>query len=345
MNIHILHTGGTIGAARVNGTGVLAPADPRDAARLPLPDGILFSESRPLNILSENMTPAHWYELILHLRGLATDGKDGLIVTHGTDTLAYTACLLSLVFSTPKLPVLLVSANRPLSDPASNGPANFAAALTAIEEKIPPGVYAVYRNSDGRVYLHAGAELLQCLCGSADFFSVFYGGAAGDPLAEIRAGKLCHRKAPPPALPSLGGFPANFDGRFRKVLAIRPYVGIDYANYRLDGTDAVLHGLYHSSTAAAFADGSDFGASVLYLAERCADADIPIYIAPFPQALLSGGKSPYETTARMIDAGLIPITGAGFEMALVLLTLGLVPRIKKGDRRPPYPNRSTAQFV
>jgi L-asparaginase len=344
MNIHIIHTGGTIGAVRADGANVLVPAGPQDAARFPVPDGIAFSESRPLNILSENMTPAHWHTLILHLRGLKADGKDGLIVGHGTDTLAYTACLLTLVFSPPRIPVLLVSANGPISDPASNGRENLAAALAALEEKIPPGVYAVYKNSDGRVYLHAGAELLQCPCGSGDFFSVFYGGAAGDPLAEIRAGKLCYRKAPPP-VPSLGGFFEHFDGRFRKVLVLRPYVGMDYDSYRLDGTDAVLHGLYHSSTAAAFAGESDSGASVLYFAERCAAADIPIYIAPFPRELLGGGKALYETTARMLDAGLIPITGAGFEMALVMLTLGLVPRLETDGRRPSYPAKSTAQFV
>ncbi|MDR2355502.1 MAG: asparaginase [Clostridiales Family XIII bacterium] len=335
MNIHILHTGGTIGSVRADGARALAPAEAQDATRLPVPDGVLFSESRPLNILSENMTTAHWYELILHLRGLATDGKDGLIVTHGTDTLAYTACLLSLMFSAPKLPVLLVSANRPLSDPASNGRENFAAALTAIEEKIPPGVYAVYKNSDGRSYLHAGAELLQCPCGGDDFFSLFYGGAAGDPFAEIRAGKLRRRKAPPPSVPIPNGFFENFDGRFRKVPAIRPHVGIDYAAYRLDGADAVLHGLYHSNTAAAFAEESESG-SVLYLAKRCAEAGIPLCVAPFSQKAPHGGKILYETTARMLDAGILPLTGVTFEMALVMLMLGLAPS---------YPAKSTAQFV
>jgi L-asparaginase len=279
-----------------------------------------------MNILSENMTAARWRELLLHLRGLALESKDGLIVTHGTDTLAYTACLLSLVFSAPQLPIVLVSANRPLSDPASNGSENLAAAFAAIKEKIAPGVYAAYRNSDGRSYLHAGAELLQCPCGSDDFFSVFYGGAAGNPLAEIREGRLCYRKAPSPGIPPFGDFARDFDGRFRKVLAIKPYVGIDYDSYRLDGTDAVLHGLYHSATAAAFEDDADAGApSVLQFARRCAKAGVPLCIAPFPQTLPGGGKALYETTARMLDAGAIPIKGVSFEMALVMLMLGLAP--------------------
>ncbi|MDR2131851.1 MAG: asparaginase domain-containing protein [Clostridiales Family XIII bacterium] len=332
MDIHIVRTGGTIGAARTNdprGRGpALAPAKP-GAAPLAVPAGIRVSESRPMNILSENMTLTRWRELLSHIGDLALDGKDGLIVTHGTDTLAHTACLLSLALSPPKLPVMLVSANRPPEDPASNGGKNLAAALAAIEENIPPGVYATYANSDGRTYLHAGAELLQCPCGSEDFFSVFYGGAAGDPLAEIVDGKLRCRKARP-APPPARGFAEAFDGRFRRVLAIRPYVGLHYDDYALDKADAVLHGLYHSHTAAAFEEEGDGSASILYLAKRCARAGIPLCVAPFPPALARGereGGVPYETTARMLDAGIVPISGVTFEMALAMLTLGLAPGI------------------
>jgi L-asparaginase len=327
MNIHIMHTGGTIGSAYTEDARriAVAPGGPRGAAFLTVPADVRVSESSPFRILSENMTTARWREMILHLRTLALRGKDGLLVTHGTDTLAYTACLLTLLFSKPEFPVILVSADKPPEDPASNGPENFAAAITAVREKIPPGVYAVYRNGDGRTYLHAGAELLQCPCGGADFFSVHYGGAAGDPLAEIRAGRIHCRKAPSPVIPSAPDFPEGFDGRFARVLSIRPYVGLRYDHYLLDEADAVLHGLYHSSAAAALTEEEDAGASVLHFAKRCADAGVPLYAAPFPEDPARGGKSLYETTARMLRAGVIPLTGVTFEMALVMLTLGLAP--------------------
>jgi L-asparaginase len=323
MNIHIMHTGGTIGAEYTDDARRIAIA--RDAARFPVPEDVRVSETAPMRILSENMTPARWGEMILHLRTLALSDKDGLIVTHGTDTLAYTACLLTLVFSAPKFPVVLVAANRPPDDPLSNARENFAAAIAVIKEKIPPGVYVVYRNGDGKTYLHAGAEVLQCPCGGEDFFSARYGGAAGDPLAEICAGEIRYRKAPPPGIPPIPGFPDGFDGKFVKTLVIRPHVGLNYDNYRLDGVDAVLHGLYHSATAAAFAEGEYDEASILYLAKRCADAGVPLYVAPFPEEPLRGGKALYETTARILHAGVIPICNATFEMALVMLTLGLVP--------------------
>jgi L-asparaginase len=291
-----------------------------------------------MRVLSENMTVARWRELIFHLRTLKLGGKDGLLVTHGTDTLAYTACLLSLFFSAPALPVLLVSANRPLPDPVSNGRANFMAAITAIKEKIPPGVYIAYKNSDGKTYIHSGAELLQCPCGSEDFFSLFCGGAAGDPLAEVRGSSLRYFKTPPVLFapkfgkeycsPDRAGFMKNFNGDFARILSVTPYVGMNYDMYNLDGADAVLHGLYHSSTAAALTEEKDAGASVLYFAKRCSDAGVPLYIAPFPCSPEEGGTV-YETTARILGAGAIPLRGVTFEMALVMLTLGLAP-----TRRP-----------
>jgi hypothetical protein len=101
-----------------------------------------------------------------------------------------------------------------------------------------------------------------------------------------------------------------------------PHVGLNYDRYALDGVGAVLHGLYHSYTAAALTEAKDAGASILRFAKRCADAGVPLYIAPFPEPPLNGGIV-YETTARILDAGAIPVYGATFEMALTALTLGL----------------------
>jgi L-asparaginase/Glu-tRNA(Gln) amidotransferase subunit D len=239
--------------------------------------------------------------------------------------------MLSLLFPAPAGPILLVSAQRPLSDPASNGPANLAAAISAIHEKIPPGVYAAYTNSDGRAYIHAGAELLQCPCGSDDFFSLFYGGAAGEPLAEIKGARIHYFKAPASRLTMRFGnrtvpitgkdFAKNLGAGLKGVLSILPYVGLRYDRYALEGVGAVLHGLYHARTAAALTEEKDAGASILRFAKRCADAGVPLYIAPFPEP--EGGGALYETTARILDAGAIPVYGTTFEMALTALTLGL----------------------
>jgi len=74
------------------------------------------------SILSENMRPSYWIELARqYMRN--KNGADGIIITHGTDTMMYTAAALSFMIETP-VPIVLVgsqrSADRPSSDNAMN---------------------------------------------------------------------------------------------------------------------------------------------------------------------------------------------------------------------------------
>jgi len=81
------------------------------------------------NIGSEDMTPAIWAQLHAQcVAAMADPGCDGVIITHGTDTVEETAFLLDLTLPTRK-PVVLVGAMRPADAVGYDGFRNFANAV------------------------------------------------------------------------------------------------------------------------------------------------------------------------------------------------------------------------
>ena len=88
-------------------------------------------------ILSENMTPALWQQLARSVHGAIADGAAGVIVTHGTDTMSYSAAALAFMLQSP-VPVVFVgsqrSADRPSSDNVMNGISAAAAAISDLGE-------------------------------------------------------------------------------------------------------------------------------------------------------------------------------------------------------------------
>ncbi len=103
-----------------------------------------FDTCEPYMILSENLDGAYLNKLTDCVRDNLGKGYDGIIVTHGTDTLQYSAAALGLSVSNPDIPVILVSSNYVLDDERSNGLDNFANAVKYISDKCTPGVFVSY---------------------------------------------------------------------------------------------------------------------------------------------------------------------------------------------------------
>jgi aspartyl-tRNA(Asn)/glutamyl-tRNA(Gln) amidotransferase subunit B len=141
--IQVLAMGGAIGGSRTeNGTivpGDLKPLINRVSGRLP--GNIRFQELEISRILSEEITPEDWAALISALDGILQDeNASGIVIAHGTDTLAYTASLLFWLFPEPTLPVLLTASFDP-----EGAEADLERALTAASRQ-PPGIYVALEN-------------------------------------------------------------------------------------------------------------------------------------------------------------------------------------------------------
>jgi L-asparaginase/Glu-tRNA(Gln) amidotransferase subunit D len=143
------------------------------ASDSPYKEQVNITTSENLGILSENMTVDKW-NLILKTYKKAVSEKeyDGVIFAHGTDTLAYSASLFSMLLADTKIPVFFASSNARLDTSTANGNENFRCAVECICRDLAPNVYVLYKNiSDGRMYLHLGSRLEQCKNYSEDFFS------------------------------------------------------------------------------------------------------------------------------------------------------------------------------
>lgn len=119
-----------------------------------------FSVREPYTLLSEDLTGEHIAGLGSCVLENVNKGYEGIIITHGTDTIQYSAAVLGYLLADIDIPVLLVSSNFVLDDECANGLANFAAAVDFIASKAGKGVFVPYRNGDGVIYVHRGTRLL-----------------------------------------------------------------------------------------------------------------------------------------------------------------------------------------
>ncbi|MGW0119754.1 asparaginase [Streptomyces sp. NPDC003327] len=164
--IVVISTGGTI-ASRWQGTGYAADASGDDVlATAPLPEGVTVEVVDLFNVNSSLMTTAHQLALLRTVRDTFADpGVDGIVVTHGTDTLEETAFLLDLHHADAR-PVVLTGAQRPFGTGDGDGPGNLYDALQVAASVRDLGVLVVF---DGRVHAARGTVKTQTL--AADAFS------------------------------------------------------------------------------------------------------------------------------------------------------------------------------
>lgn len=145
--IAILATGGTIAGsidssvattgytAGVVGVDVLIQAVPQ------IKDLADISGQQIANIDSSNMTDEIQLKLAKEINKLFANGVDGIVITHGTDTMEETAYFLNLTVKSDK-PVVLVGAMRPSTAISADGPKNLynAVALAADKQARGKGV-------------------------------------------------------------------------------------------------------------------------------------------------------------------------------------------------------------
>ena len=172
-NVMILATGGTIaGTGATSTTTVGYTAATVGVARLieavpELKKVANVKGEQVFQIASENMNNDYWLKLAKRINELLKqDDVDGIVITHGTDTIEETAYFLNLVVKSRK-PVVIVGAMRPSTAISADGPINLynAATLAASEEAVGKGVLVVLNDQ-----INGAREVTKTNTANADTF-------------------------------------------------------------------------------------------------------------------------------------------------------------------------------
>ena len=242
-----------------------------------------FLTSEPYTILSENLDATHINKLVKCVNEILTN-KDtpvqGIIITHGSDTIQYTASILSYVFGCNTVPIILVCSAYILDDPRQNGLQNFAAAVDFIKNERGNGVFIAYKNPNDSVLFHYGTRMQNPGIMSASIDSVLN---ANYPSEE---GCTAH-------LP-ISAFDFELNEFASSILRIKVYPGMIYPTC-LSKVQAVLLETYHSGTICINDDLKRF-------AKLAKENEVPIYLVG-----LNTSEAEYATVAEYEALGIIAI--------------------------------------
>lgn len=142
-NIVILHTGGTIASKIDYRTGGVVSIITPEELSASVPELAVIANVHVRTVFqmfSEDFEPEHWQVLAEKIIDEIQSGCDGIIVTHGTDTMAYTAAALSFFIHDINIPVILVGAQRSTDRGSSDASFNLICAAQFIAKTDFAGV-------------------------------------------------------------------------------------------------------------------------------------------------------------------------------------------------------------
>ena len=184
--IYILATGGTIagsgsGALDTSYTSGTVTVDKLIAAVPDINKIATIKGEQISNIGSQEMNNEVWFKLANRVNELLTSGKaDGVVITHGTDTMEETAYFLNLVVKSDK-PIVMVGAMRNSGSLSADGPLNIFNAVNVAMNKEAAGKGVMVVMNDE---IHAAREVTKTNTTAVDTFkspnsgkigTVFYG--------------------------------------------------------------------------------------------------------------------------------------------------------------------------
>lgn len=229
--ILMLATGGTI-ASKESGQG-LSPAISSEEILSHVPaigDLCRVEAVQLMNLDSTNIGPGHWLKIAGAVRE-RYDDYDGFVITHGTDTMAYTAAALSYLIQDSPKPIVITGSQKSIALNDTDARRNLYDSFLYAADKQSHDVSLVF---DGRVILGTRARKERSKSFNA-FSCVDY-----PERAVIRDGKLIRYLAP--RAYAYGAEPVFYDRLEDRVLLLTliPGMGAEALRLLKDSYQAVI---------------------------------------------------------------------------------------------------------
>ena len=170
----LIATGGTIASVKTE-NGLSPAAAPGELlSYIPGAEEFCRIEVKELfNIDSTNIQPEHWLRIAEEIHN-SYEAYDGFVVTHGTDTMSYTAAALSYLIQNPQKPIILTGSQKPMASVVTDAKKNLLDSLRFASRDGVKGIYIVF---DGKAILGTRARKVRTKSYSA-FESINYPVAA-----------------------------------------------------------------------------------------------------------------------------------------------------------------------
>ena len=225
--ILLIGTGGTIASEMTEGGLTPELTTEQLLSHVPAISGICTVDCiQLLNLDSTNITPDHWRMMARCIRARYEE-YDGFVITHGTDTMAYTAAALSYLIQGSPKPIVLTGAQRPIGFDSTDSKVNLMDAFRCGAEDLP-GISIVFNS---RVILGTRAKKTRSKSFQA-FSSINY-----PDLGVLRDGVLLRY-----IRQECGAKPVFYDQLDTKVALLKLVPGVDrgLADYLLERNNALI---------------------------------------------------------------------------------------------------------
>ncbi|HEX2556983.1 MAG TPA: Glu-tRNA(Gln) amidotransferase subunit GatD [Nitrososphaera sp.] len=190
--IALISTGGTIASKIDYRTGGVRAALSASELYASVPELATYASIEPevlLSEYSENLKPEHWTLIAENISKKVRTGKyRGIVVSHGTDTMHYTAAALSFALQNLPIPVVLVGAQRSSDRPSTDAALNLLGATIFATKAEYTGIFVAMHagTSDDAVACHVGTRVRKNHTSRRDAFETI----DSTPVALVRNGTV-----------------------------------------------------------------------------------------------------------------------------------------------------------